>query len=101
VGKLKRRSEKAKEKRRSRKKGPHVCPLCDHSPFKSISGLRAHVFGVHRKHCSWSKQISDLKTADVVEGPQSACARGRASLSSGECNSEAALRPTEAALRPH
>jgi transposase InsO family protein len=68
VRKTRKRSQKEKEKRRHREKGPHPCPLCDHAPFKSISGLRAHVIGVHRKHCSWTKKISDLKPADVIAG---------------------------------
>ena len=67
VGTIRKRSEKEKAKRRNREKGPHPCPLCDHTPFKSISGLRAHVIGVHQKHCSWTKRISDLKPADVTE----------------------------------
>lgn len=70
VRKTRGRSEKQKEKRRNREKGPHPCPLCDHPPFSSISGLRVHVSGVHRKHCSWTKQISDSKPTDVTEAPQ-------------------------------
>jgi len=72
VKKTRKRSNKEKEKRRNREKGPHPCPLCDHEPFKSISELRAHVIGVHKKHCSWTKQIRDVTPADVTEVPQPA-----------------------------
>jgi len=72
VKKSRKRSNKKKQKRRNREKGPHPCLLCDHAPFKSISELRAHVIGVHRKHCSWTKQIRDVKPADVTEAPQPA-----------------------------
>lgn len=57
-----RRTAAQKEKRRQRERGPWTCHLCDHPPFRSVSGLRDHVVVVHRQRCSWTGQIQPFSS---------------------------------------
>lgn len=48
------RTSEQRARRREKERGPWDCPLCDHQPYASISGLRGHVALFHQQYCTWS-----------------------------------------------
>ena len=46
------RSEAQKRRRAEVRKGPWTCTFCDHEPYNSITGYKAHVVLQHDHYCS-------------------------------------------------
>ena len=65
------RSEAQKRRRAEMRKGPWTCLFCNHEPYGSITGYKAHVVLQHDHYCSNTGQVepfdSDEQRQRVVE----------------------------------